>query len=683
MEISENHQMNGNCEKIVDSREEKFFFNYDHMDNKSENFEMNFNGNGAYTDDEERENDENDCYDESNRIRALEEEQESLLSSLMALTTHFAQVQFRLHQIVEAPEKERDVLLKKLEDFADRGIPNFNEHNLDTSAKGILSKMDCQKYRQQELIDQLKTQLDDLEKYAYETGEPVLPQAIMMEKQKIIIDELKQKMNLNFNELDLPQLSPDELRNHVDAAIGEFVSPLKMKEQLVAQLKTQVNDLERFIKFLQVEKTEKKKMLKQQLLKKQNCSDIDLHNQSCNCNFNKDEKSNAIAERSRRVNVNNAHQPTTTSSSTSSTLPQLSTNGISDRFFQMFNKASTIFQIFALSQIGCASQNGRNFKRNILKKTSRGNHWGDIRAKLEVDIQEIVALVKVINMTADNENKLKKLHDTEADTEDDDVFIKEKPKSDVQQQPTATTGRKLSRYRSNSTSSSIMLPPPYSLSTSSKSDELKSLNFELIALVRKKFAVTLQKLIQHGLRSVNETRHLVPFIGCFYNFQTNPSQSLRQQQYPDEDYTEMHAWELILEYYNLKNGDFYTETPAQLLSQSFNLDIGDGLTSNKQTLLLAIRNIINLHSPYKRGYNSHFKAFICAGLNSHKLVQWLNLIFQCHELVSTYYTSWSYVAQTGFRDALKSIDQLTKFEFYDLPVDLAIRNLANIKDVFS
>jgi hypothetical protein len=69
--------------------------------------------------------------------------------------------------------------------------------------------------------------------------------------------------------------------------------------------------------------------------------------------------------------------------------------------------------------------------------------------------------------------------------------------------------------------------------------------------------------------------------------------------------------------------------------------------------------------------------------SSHKLVQWLNLIFQCHELVSAYYTSWSYVAMTGFRDALKSIDQLSKFEFYDLPVDLAIRNLANIKDVFS
>lgn len=224
-------------------------------------------------------------FSEFNRIQALEEEQEALLSSLMALTTHFAQVQFRLHQISEAPETERDALLKKLEDFADRGIPNWSEHSNEIEAKNILTKMDRQKSHQHELIEQLKTQLEDLEKYAYESGEPVLPQAVMVEKQKIIIDELKQKMNLNFNELDLPQLSPDELRNHVDAAFGEFVSPLKMKEQLVTQLKTQVNDLERFIKFLQVEKSDKKKMLKLQLLKKQNCSDVDLHNKSCNCNF--------------------------------------------------------------------------------------------------------------------------------------------------------------------------------------------------------------------------------------------------------------------------------------------------------------------------------------------------------------------------------------------------------------
>lgn len=68
--------------------------------------------------------------------------------------------------------------------------------------------------------------------------------------------------------------------------------------------------------------------------------------------------------------------------------------------------------------------------------------------------------------------------------------------------------------------------------------------------------------------------------------------------------------------------------------------------------------------------------------SSHLLAHWLNMIFQCHGLITNYYTDWSYIAQTGARDALKSIDQLTKHEFFDLPVDLAIRNLANINDVF-
>lgn len=72
----------------------------------------------------------------------------------------------------------------------------------------------------------------------------------MVEKQKIILEELKQKMNLNFafNELDLPQLSPDELRTQVDSAFGEFLSPLKMQFELITQLKTQVEFLATFLR---------------------------------------------------------------------------------------------------------------------------------------------------------------------------------------------------------------------------------------------------------------------------------------------------------------------------------------------------------------------------------------------------------------------------------------------------
>jgi hypothetical protein len=48
----------------------------------------------------------------------------------------------------------------------------------------------------------------------------------------------------------------------------------------------------------------------------------------------------------------------------------------------------------------------------------------------------------------------------------------------------------------------------------------------------------------------------------------------------------MHAWELVLKYYELKNGERYNSTPARKLSQSFNLDIVGGTAiSNKQVRL--------------------------------------------------------------------------------------------------
>lgn len=49
------------------------------------------------------------------------------------------------------------------------------------------TKMESHRVKQQELISQLKQQLQDLEQYAYETGEAGLPQTTVVERQKIII----------------------------------------------------------------------------------------------------------------------------------------------------------------------------------------------------------------------------------------------------------------------------------------------------------------------------------------------------------------------------------------------------------------------------------------------------------------------------------------------------------------
>lgn len=53
----------------------------------------------------------------------------------------------------------------------------------------VESKMALQRIKQKELISQLKTQLEDLEKYAYETGDADLPQSVILERQNIIISK--------------------------------------------------------------------------------------------------------------------------------------------------------------------------------------------------------------------------------------------------------------------------------------------------------------------------------------------------------------------------------------------------------------------------------------------------------------------------------------------------------------
>uniref|UniRef100_A0A182VX45 RUN domain-containing protein n=1 Tax=Anopheles minimus TaxID=112268 RepID=A0A182VX45_9DIPT len=633
---------------------------------------------------------------ERERLKSLEDEHEILSSNLIALTSHFAQVQLRLRQIVEAPPQERDSLLKNLEEFAFLGIPEIQQNPVKQNIPEIVANLDRSpesvenlREKQQELIEQLKSQLMDLERYAYESGAGILPQTILLEKQKVIIEEIKKKINLNLNELDLPQLTSEDLRQQVDSALDELVNPLKMKEQLVTQLKTQIQDLERFIGFLQTnEKAEiKKRFLEQQQQQKQQCTELSKEHGS---------RSQHVADRQTLSKPVASGQ---CSGNLAGNTNQAATKreSFNSKAFGLMDKAGTLLQMFALSQFNCGSEHRTseaNYQSKMMART-RQNCWGDIRARLEYDVQEIASLV----LTLQSEIAPKEADHNEEDEDD--------------------PARPIHGNRKN---------------------------YELTLLVRKRLAKTIQRLMQHGLRSISESasHSLVPFIsGCFSstgssssNGGTNHSsmggrsndgfyrsdvrrkstgatttapkrqtsqpedssnsnmednlfsqldddeEDEMEPQFDSNSVDEMHAWELLLVYYNIKNGDRYNSTPARKLSESFNLDIVDGRPlSNKQSLLSAIGSIVALHSPYKRSYDSQFKAFICAGLNAQKLTQWLYLIFQCKELVSSHYSSWSYVANTGFRDALKTLDRLTQYRF-DLPVDLSIRQFKNIKDVF-
>lgn len=252
-----------------------------------------------------------------------------------------------------------------------------------------------------------------------------------------------------------------------------------------------------------------------------------------------------------------------------------------------------MLNIFAVTQFGCGSN---SFQKNSLKKTTKGNHWGDLRAQIEVDVQEIISLVTTMQATSNHSNKIMVHSKQPRATQDSSNSNSDDDKSDDDDDDDATN----------------------------------VLRLELISMVRKKFSVTLQKLIEHGLREDTPTStSLVPFIGCFSHpnirksrhtgkFHDEPDGNGTNAGYngnSDDEDRPMHVWELILEYYYMKNGDKFNSTPARKLSQSFNLDIaGSASASNKQSLLSAIGTIISIHAPYKRSYNSHFKALVSMGL---------------------------------------------------------------------
>ncbi|CAL8114914.1 unnamed protein product [Orchesella dallaii] len=464
-------------------------------------------------------------------LKKMKDDQEQLTSALLALTTHFAQVQFRVQQIVVAPEQEKEGLLKDLEEFTFRGIPSAVTERLG-SGEGpckiddIKEKMRIQREKQKDLITQLKGQLEELESYAYQTGDAGLPQSVLLERHKIVVDQLKNRLNLNVDELE--KLSDQDLRYQVDQAISEIVSPLKMKEQLVDQLKTQITDLERFIQYLHGETT----------------SDV----KKCACTKSKETKE--------FTQTDMGHE-----------------EELRAKTIQMMKKALTLIQMFAVAQFGCSSN---QFHMNALKKSAKGNHWGDLRACLEIAITRVYGLA------------------VQADTPADSDYT-----SDCEDAP------------------SILC------------------NQALTSAVRKDLAASLANLLEHGLMHVGQSQSLVPFVSCF------PSRSSAGSGF-------LSAWDLVLKYYEIKNGEKYNATPARRLSQSFGLEIvGSTAITNKQLLLSTIDNIICSHTRYKRSPESHFKAFVCAALNCRKLVAWLRLIVRCQGLIEQYYQPWSYTAQTG------------------------------------
>ena len=144
--------------------------------------------------------------EEVNEKLVLLEEHERLNSSLAALTRHFAHVQLRLQQVVSAPTSEdRENLLVELHEFASSGIPDVM---CQSSMFGNEQIIDDEKCREKEFIQDLKQKLDELERYAAASGSlEGATTAVTMEKQRVLIDQLRSKLDLQLDDASVSKLS--------------------------------------------------------------------------------------------------------------------------------------------------------------------------------------------------------------------------------------------------------------------------------------------------------------------------------------------------------------------------------------------------------------------------------------------------------------------------------------------
>ncbi|KAL1780106.1 RUN domain-containing protein 1 isoform X1 [Sigmodon hispidus] len=534
-------------------------------------------------------------------LRRLQAERRQLDSALLALSSHFAQVQFRLRQVVRGAPAEQQRLLRELEDFAFRGCPHVlgyegleepcgggdggdglpedrpRVRGEDQSEQERRERLETQREKQKELILQLKTQLDDLETFAYQEGSyDSLPQSVVLERQRVIIDELIKKLDMNLNE-DISSLSTEELRQRVDAAVAQIVNPARVKEQLVEQLKTQIRDLEMFISFIQDEVG----------------SPLQTTGH-CEC----------------KASGKTGNSFTRTGSSTlppgAGQTKAEDVNSARETGLHLMRRALAMLQIFAVSQFGCTTG---QIPQTLWQRGQTDRDYSPLLKRLEVSVDRVKQLA-----------------------------LRHQPHDHV------------------ITSANLQ-----DLSLGGKD--------ELTMAVRKELTVAVRDLLAHGLCASSSGMSLVMApIACLLPAFSAPET--------------MHPWELFVKYYHAKNGRAYVDSPARKLSQSFALPVmGGTAVTPKQSLLTAIHLVLTEHDPFKRSADSELKALVCMALNEQRLVSWLNLVCKSGSLIEPHYQPWSYMAHTGFESALNLLSRLSSLKF-SLPVDLAVRQLKNIKDAF-
>lgn len=442
-----------------------------------------------------------------------------------------------------------------------------------------------------ELIEKLKLQLKELERYAYQTGQlQCLPSSDLLERQAVIINQFKSKLSLNFDELD--RLGPDDLKRKVDEELTELINPIIMKEHLVDQLKTQITDLERYIAFLHGvdDKIDIRKV----------CSCL-MHGQ-CISKY-------------------------------------------------MTTKAGNINE--------AALGSHEYFKGLNLGEKS----ISPLLERLKFSIQETI---NVADQSPDRNVNV----DTKAGT-DSNLPLDNSQEKDVNENNVIQDGK--SPETSEATDQLILCQSVAKPIIGTPN--MVAISQRFIFVVRKHLASSLRDLLGYGL--IDDSSNGGSFFDPYYllsSLTCLPGSKMKDTS----SQSKPHVWNVIEKYYQTRNTQFNASS-AKTLSQSFNLSsIGTLKMSSKQTLLLAVDDIIAKLSKLRRGPDSHFKALVCAGLNQSKLAIWLRLIFKNKCVIKRYYHSWSFVQSDLFDSILIEIDRLSHLKC-NLPIE---GNLSKLESAF-
>lgn len=169
-----------------------------------------------------------------NKFRSVLEENEALNSALFALTSHFAQVQFRLRQAASSAEADDDVL-KSLEEFAFQATPDLSCIRSRIDEQALSESLKNTRMEQRKMMRELRHELKGLR---YEIGQ----RSIFVNSQK-----MKRERTAKRVERDRTSRLEVELRQLREAS--------KQKDEVIRQLRLEVGDLERRLNFLKAKQS--------------------------------------------------------------------------------------------------------------------------------------------------------------------------------------------------------------------------------------------------------------------------------------------------------------------------------------------------------------------------------------------------------------------------------------------